>query len=261
MFIRITSPLMGPVPRLVTKSSLPFESIQSTFAPLESLPSYSHHVPESVQNEDIPEDHHTALLNSIHACPSLGLFKPSTAGLRIDTRAYSTSREYSMLNPNFKSVVNPKTAVYEPDFNTVRRENVDVKDGTDPRLLTYFMVGSTGVFSAMAAKSTVIDFLSSLSASGDTLAMAQTEVDLRTIPLGKNVVIKWRGKPVFIRHRTTDEIEDAQNVDLSELRDPQSDADRTKKPEWLVMLGVCTHLGCVPIGESGDYNGWYCPCQ
>ncbi len=70
---------------------------------------------------------------------------------------------------------------------------------------------------------------------------------------------QWRGKPVFIRHRTADEIAEANAVDVKSLRDPQTDAERTQKPEWLVMLGVCTHLGCVPIGEAGDYGGWYCP--
>ena len=72
----------------------------------------------------------------------------------------------------------------------------------------------------------------------------------------KQVIIKWRGKPVFIRHRTQDEIEEARNTDWKSLRDPESDESRAKKPEWLVMLGVCTHLGCVPIGEAGYFGGW-----
>ena len=131
----------------------------------------------------------------------------------------------------------------------------------DSQTFTYLMVGGAGVVGAMAAKSTVMNFLSSLSASGDVLAMAQVEVDLSSIPEGKSVVIKWRGKPIFIRHRTPAEIEAARNTDISHLRDPQSDADRVQKPEWLVMLGICTHLGCVPNSDSGDYGGWYCPCQ
>ncbi|KAG0366715.1 hypothetical protein BGX24_003578 [Mortierella sp. AD032] len=100
-----------------------------------------------------------------------------------------------------------------------------------------------------------------MSASADVLALAKVEVDLSTIPEGRNVTIKWRGKPVFIRHRTADEIDEANAVNIAELRDPQNDAERAQKPEWLVMLGVCTHLGCVPIGEAGDYGGWYCPCH
>ena len=71
----------------------------------------------------------------------------------------------------------------------------------------------------------------------------------------------WRGKPVFIRRRTQEEINKALDVNLSELKDPEDDAKRTKKPEWLVMIGVCTHLGCVPLGNKGDYNGWFCPCH
>ena len=66
---------------------------------------------------------------------------------------------------------------------------------------------------------------------------------------------------MFIRHRTEDEIQEAVDVDWHKLRDPQPDADRVKKPEWLIMLGVCTHLGCVPIGEAGDFGGWFCPCH
>lgn len=66
---------------------------------------------------------------------------------------------------------------------------------------------------------------------------------------------------MFIRHRTADEIKDAESVDITKLRDPQADSDRVQRPEWLIMLGVCTHLGCVPIGESGDFGGWFCPCH
>lgn len=137
-----------------------------------------------------------------------------------------------------------------PDYSAYR---------TNPesnRALSYFMVGSMGVISASAAKSTVSEFLQSMAASADVLALAKVEVDLSTIPEGKNVIIKWRGKPVFIRHRTQSEIEEARSVNWKSFRDPQSDEERVKKPEWLVMLGVCTHLGCVPIGEAGDYGGW-----
>ncbi|KAH8681584.1 Rieske [2Fe-2S] iron-sulfur domain-containing protein [Xylariales sp. PMI_506] len=128
-------------------------------------------------------------------------------------------------------------------------------------LVSYFMVGTMGAITAAGAKSTVQEFLKNMSASADVLAMAKVEVDLAAIPEGKNVIIKWRGKPVFIRHRTESEIEEANKVDIKALRDPQSDDDRVQNPEWLVMLGVCTHLGCVPIGEAGDFGGWFCPCH
>lgn len=145
-----------------------------------------------------------------------------------------------------------------PDFSNVRRSTTD---GSTSRPLTYFIVGATGVLSAISAKSTVMNFLSSLSASGDVMAMSKVEVDLSVIPEGKSVVIKWRGKPIFIRHRTMEEIENANSVDLVQLRDPQKDSDRVQKAEWIVMLGICTHLGCVPLSDSGDYGGWFCPCQ
>ena len=101
----------------------------------------------------------------------------------------------------------------------------------------------------------MVDWLSSLSASADVLALAKVELDLTSIPEGKNVILKWRGKPVFIRHRTAAEISEADATPLSELRHPETDAERAPKQEWLVMLGVCTHLGCVPIGDAGDYHG------
>ena len=92
-------------------------------------------------------------------------------------------------------------------------------------------------------------------------ALATTEVDISTIGLGKTITVLWRGKPVFIRRRTQEEISKAQNINLEELKDPQKDEDRVKKSEWLVMTGVCTHLGCVPLGDKGDFGGWFCPCH
>ncbi|KIY50278.1 ubiquinol-cytochrome c reductase iron-sulfur subunit [Fistulina hepatica ATCC 64428] len=134
-------------------------------------------------------------------------------------------------------------------------------DAESNRALSYFMIGSMGLVTASVAKSSVTEFLKTMSASADVLAMAKVEVELNAIPEGKNVVIKWRGKPVFIRHRTPEEIEEARSANWRTFRDPESDEARTKKPEWLIMLGVCTHLGCVPIGEAGDYGGWFCPCH
>jgi ubiquinol-cytochrome c reductase iron-sulfur subunit len=101
------------------------------------------------------------------------------------------------------------------------------------------MVGSMGLITAAGAKSLVSDFLANMSASADVLALAKVEVDLSAISEGKNVIIKWRGKPVFIRHRTSAEIEDANNCDVKSLRDPQTDADRVKKPEWLASSFPC----------------------
>ncbi|KAL2006309.1 hypothetical protein VTN00DRAFT_9963 [Thermoascus crustaceus] len=132
---------------------------------------------------------------------------------------------------------------------------------TTNKVFSYFVAGSMGLVSAVGAKATVQDFLVNMAASADVLAQAKVEIALGSIPEGKNVIIKWRGKPVFIRHRTAEEIKEAESVDWRSLRDPQPDSDRVQKPEWLVMLGVCTHLGCVPIGEAGDFGGWFCPCH
>lgn len=100
-----------------------------------------------------------------------------------------------------------------------------------------------------------------MAASADVLALAKIEVKLGDVPEGKSVTFKWRGKPLFVRHRTAEEIEQERQVDVGSLRDPEHDNDRIKKPEWLVLIGVCTHLGCVPIANAGEYGGYYCPCH
>ena len=92
-------------------------------------------------------------------------------------------------------------------------------------------------------------------------ALASTEVDISGIERGQSITVLWRGKPVFIKRRTEEEIQKARKVDLKELPDPEKDEDRAKNPEWLVMLGMCTHLGCVPLGNKGEYDGWFCPCH
>jgi len=119
---------------------------------------------------------------------------------------------------------------------------------------------------AVGAAAVVWPMIDSLSPSADVLALASTEVDLSPIEVGQAITVTWRGKPVFIRHRTETEIEEARAVDVAELRDPQTDEQRTEKPEWLVMVGICTHLGCIPLGQKpgdpkGDYGGWFCPCH
>lgn len=139
---------------------------------------------------------------------------------------------------NYQTRLQHTNTTTVPDFFKYKKTG----DYESSRAFTYFMVGTTGFLGAAGAKATVTDFLANMSASADVLALAKVEVDLASIPEGKNVTIKWRGKPVFIRHRTADEIQEAESVSINELRDPQSDAERVKKPEWLVMLGVCTHL-------------------
>lgn len=99
--------------------------------------------------------------------------------------------------------------------------------------------------------------------SADTLSLATVEVAYTKVALGQQMVVKWQGKPVFIRHRTPQEIAQAVAGNLAHLRDPATDESRHKPgmPEWLVVIGVCTHLGCVPIFGEGEYRGWLCPCH
>jgi ubiquinol-cytochrome c reductase iron-sulfur subunit len=116
---------------------------------------------------------------------------------------------------------------------------------------------ATGVGLALAAW----PFIDQMNPAADTLAQASTEVDLAPIALGQSITVLWRLRPVFVRHRTEKEISDARGVSLAELIDPQSDQSRTQRPEWLIVVGVCTHLGCVPIADQGPYAGYLCPCH
>ena len=129
-----------------------------------------------------------------------------------------------------------------------------------------FLQLSTLTLGGIGTAAFIWPFIKSMSPAEDTLAAGSTEVDISMIEEGQSVTIKWRGKPVFIKKRTKEEIEAAKMVQASDLRDPQDDADRVQKEEWLVLVGVCTHLGCVPLGQKlsdmkGDYDGWFCPCH
>jgi len=123
------------------------------------------------------------------------------------------------------------------------------------------MVAGLGVMGAHSAKNMIQEMVATMSASADVLAMAQIEIDLNNIPEGKHVTFKWRGKPLFVRHRTPSEIEAAENTDVSVLRDPEHDNQRIQKSEWLVLIGICTHLGCVPVSHAGEFGGYFCPCH
>ena len=119
-----------------------------------------------------------------------------------------------------------------------------------------------GIGAAMA----LWPFLDTMNPAQDVLALSTSEVDLSPIAEGQRVTVTWRKKPVFIDRRTKQQIEEARKVPMSELRDPQTDEARAQKPEWLIMVGVCTHLGCVPLGQKetqprGEFGGWFCPCH
>ncbi len=120
---------------------------------------------------------------------------------------------------------------------------------------------ATGAVGAVGIGSVVWPMISQMSPDASTLALASTEIDISKIEVGQIVTVKWRGNPVFVRRRTAKEIKESEDVPLSDLKDPQADQDRVKKPEWLIVVGICTHLGCVPLGHDGPYDGWRCPCH
>jgi ubiquinol-cytochrome c reductase iron-sulfur subunit len=135
-----------------------------------------------------------------------------------------------------------------------------------------FLMVATGALGAVGLAATAWPFINNLNPAADTLALSSVDVNVQPIQVGQAITVKWRGKPLFIRHRTPEEIKEAEAVPLSELRDPQTDnsrvTDQAKKvrPEWLIMIGVCTHLGCVPLGNragdpKGPFGGWFCPCH
>ena len=141
-----------------------------------------------------------------------------------------------------------------------------MSDTVDKKGRRDFIVVATNTMMAVGAAAVAYPLIDQMNPAADTLALASIEVDISALAEGQAITVKWRGKPVFIRHRTADEISRAADTSLEELRDPESDADRTQKAEYLVIQGICTHLGCVPLGQKvgevkGDYNGWFCPCH
>jgi ubiquinol-cytochrome c reductase iron-sulfur subunit len=142
----------------------------------------------------------------------------------------------------------------------------------DRRDFLYFATAGAGVVATGAA---VWPLVNQMNPSADVRALASIEVDVSGVAEGSQLTVLWRGKPVFIRYRTADEIQQGRDVALTDLVDPlaqnanlpgadASDANRTldKDGKWLVMMGVCTHLGCVPLGDgAGEFNGWFCPCH
>ena len=161
-------------------------------------------------------------------------------------------------NPSF-----PRTyleSLNHPVCKKIVEYRILSKNRRDFLYLSSITIGGVGVAAFMWP------FLKSMNPAEDTLALGSTEVDLSDISIGQSITVKWRGRPVFIRRRTQEEIVEANSVDVASLRDPMEDKDRVQQEEWLVLEGVCTHLGCVPLGQKmtdtkGEYNGWFCPCH
>jgi ubiquinol-cytochrome c reductase iron-sulfur subunit len=129
-----------------------------------------------------------------------------------------------------------------------------------------FLKLTTMAFAAVGTGAIAWPFIASMNPARDVLALASTEVEIGAIAAGQAITVMWRGKPVFVRNRTGEEVEQARAVPQSQLPDPAADQTRVQRDPWLVVVGICTHLGCVPLGQKptdprGDYGGWFCPCH
>jgi ubiquinol-cytochrome c reductase iron-sulfur subunit len=122
---------------------------------------------------------------------------------------------------------------------------------------------AAGVATIGGAAALVWPVIDQMNPAADTLAMASIDFDLNKVAAGQQVTIKWRGKPLFVRNRTPQEVQRARKDDKASMKDPQPDSARVKqgKEQWLILIGSCTHLGCVPTFGTGDYGGWFCPCH
>jgi len=124
-----------------------------------------------------------------------------------------------------------------------------------------FLYITAAAFAGVGGLMALWPFVDQMNPSAAVLALASTDVDLNRVPEGQQITVSWRGKPVFVRHRTEADIEAARATPVEQLPDPELDQDRVMRPEWLIMVGICTHLGCIPLADQGEYHGWFCPCH
>jgi ubiquinol-cytochrome c reductase iron-sulfur subunit len=133
----------------------------------------------------------------------------------------------------------------------------------EPTRRDFLFVASAAV-AAVGGVAALVPLVAQMNPDASTVAAgAPVEIDLAPIAAGQIVKVFWRSQPIYISHRTPKEIDEARKVDVSTLRDPQKDEDRVKAKhdEWLVLIGICTHLGCIPLAHQGDFDGWFCPCH
>lgn len=150
----------------------------------------------------------------------------------------------------------------QPDQMVDRGRRALAEQAVQPtrRDFLYVATGAVGVVGVAAVTWPLID---QLNPDRSVLALSSIEFDVATVAEGESVTVMWRGLPVFVRHRTAAEIEESRETPLSDLKDPETDEQRVKAghEQYLIMVAICTHLGCVPVGESGEYDGWFCPCH
>ena len=144
------------------------------------------------------------------------------------------------------------------EYSAVR---VDRVAEPERRAFTYLMLSSVQFVYASTARLLVVKFVAAMSPSADVLALAFAEFDLSDLEVGKTILVDWRGKPIYIRRRTQAEIDTEAKVPMAHLRDQEADSDRTLKPDIIAVIGICPHLGCVPLPNAGDFNGFFCPCH
>jgi ubiquinol-cytochrome c reductase iron-sulfur subunit len=163
-----------------------------------------------------------------------------------------------------RTTAHPTGSESGPHRRHPARDEPKLEEGEGRRLFLLSMSSTLVTFTGFGFF--VWPFLHSMNPAADVEATATTEIDISSIAPGESVTVVWRGKPVFVRHRTPEEIEAARSADGAPMPEPESDAARVKKAEWLVTIGICDHLGCVPRGQrptdpKGDYGGWFCPCH
>jgi len=155
----------------------------------------------------------------------------------------------------------PTDGTLEMGYKHHHLDMVDNRGDKSNRTINYLVMGTGRFMYAAAARVLVLKLLYSWTASAEVMAMSTVEYDVSALGPGDAVTIKWRGKPIFIRHLTGDEVAQVHAEDTGAMRHPETHTDRVQREEWAVMLGVCTHLGCVPITKAGEWNGWFCPCH
>ncbi|KAM0059497.1 Cytochrome b-c1 complex subunit Rieske-1 [Helianthus debilis subsp. tardiflorus] len=225
------------------RSSTPASSAIISRNPINAAGDSKSDASRSISNP-YPSYLNSMFLQHIRVCLSSGSITP-THDLGFD------------VPPTVAAIQNPTSKITYDEYNHERYPPGD----PSKRAFAYFVLTGGRFVYASLIRLLVLKFVLSMSASKDVLALASLEVDLSSIEPGTTVTVKWRGKPVFIRRRTEDDISLANSVDVNSLRDPQEDAVRVKDPEWLIVVGVCTHLGCIPLPNAGDFGGWFCPCH
>jgi ubiquinol-cytochrome c reductase iron-sulfur subunit len=133
-------------------------------------------------------------------------------------------------------------------------------DGHDANRRDFLYVAATGM-GGVGVAMVAWPFVDQMNPSKDVLALSSVEIDISKVEPGQMIKVSWRGKPIFVRRRTKEEIARAQKDDTADMKDQQSDKDRVQKAEWLILVGVCTHFGCIPLGNQGEFQGFFCPCH